>query len=65
VGNKINSLYSLLLIIKSRRMVWAYSTRGRNMSILLEKSERKRPLGGHRHRWEDHIKMDVREIGWE
>jgi hypothetical protein len=26
--------------------------------------EGKRPLGRHRHRWEDGIKMDVRETGW-
>jgi hypothetical protein len=24
----------------------------------------KRPLGSHRHRWEDNIKVDFREIGW-
>jgi hypothetical protein len=24
----------------------------------------KRPLGRHRHRWEDNIKIDLREIGW-
>jgi hypothetical protein len=27
--------------------------------------EEKRPLGGPRHRWEDNIKMDLREIGWD
>jgi hypothetical protein len=27
--------------------------------------EGKRPLRRHRRRWEDHIKMDLREIGWE
>jgi hypothetical protein len=26
--------------------------------------EGKKPLGRHRHRWEDNIKMDLREIGW-
>jgi hypothetical protein len=24
----------------------------------------KRPLGRLRHRWEDRIRMDLREIGW-
>jgi hypothetical protein len=24
-----------------------------------------RPLGRHRRRWEDNIRMDLREIGWE
>jgi hypothetical protein len=28
------------------------------------KPERKRPLGRPRHRWEDEIRMDLREIGW-
>jgi hypothetical protein len=26
--------------------------------------ERKRPLGRPRRRWQDNIKMDLREIGW-
>jgi len=34
-------------------------------TILVGKSEGKRPLGRRRHRWEDNIKMDLREIGWE
>jgi len=33
--------------------------------ILFGESERKRPLGRPRHRWEDNIRMDRREIGWE
>jgi hypothetical protein len=28
------------------------------------KPEGKRPLGRPRRRWEDNIKMDIREIGW-
>jgi hypothetical protein len=32
---------------------------------LVVKSERKRPLGRPRHRWEDKIKMDLQEMGWE
>jgi hypothetical protein len=32
--------------------------------ILVEKSERKRPLGGQRRRWKDNIKTDLREIQW-
>jgi hypothetical protein len=27
------------------------------------KPERKRPPGRTRHRWEDNIKMDIREVG--
>jgi hypothetical protein len=26
--------------------------------------EGRRPLGRPRHRWEDNIKMDLREVGW-
>jgi hypothetical protein len=33
-------------------------------SVLLGKPEGKRPLEGPRHRWEDGIRMDLREIGW-
>jgi hypothetical protein len=33
--------------------------------ILKVKSEGKRPLGKPRSRWDDNIKMDLREIGWE
>jgi hypothetical protein len=31
--------------------------------VLVRKPEGKRPLGRHRRRWEDNIKMDLREIG--
>jgi hypothetical protein len=33
--------------------------------VLVGKPEGKRPLGKQRHRWEDGIRMDLREIGWE
>jgi hypothetical protein len=32
--------------------------------VLMGKLEGKRPLGRPRHRWEDGIRMDLREIGW-
>jgi hypothetical protein len=32
--------------------------------ISLGKSDGKRPLGRLRRRWEDYIKMVLREIGW-
>jgi hypothetical protein len=32
---------------------------------LVGKPEGKRPLGRSRRRWEDNIRMDLREIGWE
>jgi hypothetical protein len=55
--------------IKSRRLRGAGHVArmgaGRNVYRVLEgKPEGKRPLGSPRHRWEDGIKMDLREIGW-
>jgi hypothetical protein len=32
--------------------------------ILVGKPEGKRPLGRLRRRWEDNIRIDLREIGW-
>jgi hypothetical protein len=32
--------------------------------VLVGKPEAKRPLGRLRRRWEDNIRMDLREIGW-
>jgi hypothetical protein len=32
--------------------------------ILMEKRERKRPLGRPKRRWVDNIKTDLREIVW-
>jgi hypothetical protein len=38
---------------------------GRNMyRVLVGKFEGKRPLERPRRRWEDELKMDLREIGW-
>jgi len=31
----------------------------------VRKPEVKRTLGGHRHRWEHNIKMDLNEIEWK
>jgi hypothetical protein len=36
-----------------------------NTKFWLEKSEGKRPLGIPRHRWEDNIRMNLWEMGWE
>jgi hypothetical protein len=33
--------------------------------VLVGRPERKRPLGRPRHRWDDNIKIDLREIGIE
>jgi hypothetical protein len=32
--------------------------------VLVGKPEGRRPLGRLRRRWEDNIKMDIKEVGW-
>jgi hypothetical protein len=56
-------------MIQSRKMRWAghaarMGENGNTYRILVAKPEGKRPLGRPKHRWEDNIKMDLREIGW-
>jgi hypothetical protein len=72
LGNdELHSLYSspnIVRVIKSRRMRWAgHVTRmeeGRGFyRVLVGRLEGKRQLGRPRRRWEDNIKMDLREIG--
>jgi hypothetical protein len=55
--------------IKSRRIRWAghvaRTGEGRNVyRVLVGKPDGKRPLERPRCRWEDGIKMELREIGW-
>jgi hypothetical protein len=55
-------------VFKSRRLSWAghVARRGDGRGVyrvLVGKPEGKRPLGRSRCRWEDNIKMDLREIG--
>jgi hypothetical protein len=33
--------------------------------MLVRKLEGKRPLGGPKRRWDDNIKTDLQEVGWE
>jgi hypothetical protein len=43
--------------------MWCTWGRGRGVyRVLVGRSEGKRAMGRHRHRWEDNIKMDLREI---
>jgi hypothetical protein len=35
----------------------------RSVKVSLRKQEGKRPLGRHKHRLEDNIKLDLQEIG--
>ena len=43
-------------------MCWAGNVA--RMGALVGKPEGGRPLGRPRHRWEDNIKVDLREVGW-
>jgi hypothetical protein len=69
-NDEIHSLYSslnIVRVIKSRRMRWAGHVarmgEGRGVyRVLVGRPERKRPLARPRRRWEDNIKMDLREI---
>jgi hypothetical protein len=71
-SGELRNLYSspdIIRQVKSRRMCWAGHVarmeEGRNVCrVLVEKPEGKRPLGRLRRRWEDVIKMGLREIGW-
>jgi hypothetical protein len=68
---ELNDLYSLPNIVrevKSRRMRWAGHVARREeergvQRVLVGKPEEKRPLGRPRHRWKDHINMDLQDVG--
>jgi len=70
-NEEFSDLYSLpniVRVVKSRRMRWAGHVarmeEGRGVHrVLVGKPEGKRPLGRHRRRWEDNIKMDLQEVG--
>jgi hypothetical protein len=69
-NDELHSLYSspnIVRMIKSRRMRWAGHVarmgEGRGVyRVLVGRPEGKRPLERSRRRWEDNIKMDLREI---
>jgi len=70
-NEELNNLYSspnILRVIKSRRMRWAWHVarmgEGRGVyRVLVGKPEGRRPLERPRRRWEDNIRMDLREVG--
>jgi hypothetical protein len=70
-NEELHILYSspnIIRQIKSRRMRWAghvaRMVEERNVyRALMGKPEGKRPLGRPRRRWEDGLRMDLREIG--
>jgi hypothetical protein len=71
-NDKLHSLYSspnIVRVIKSRRMRWAghMECRGERRGVyrvLVGRPEGKRPLERPRRRWEDNIKMGLRELGF-
>jgi hypothetical protein len=71
-SKELYALYStpnIIRVIRSRRVRWAghvarmRERRGADR-ILVGKLEGTRSLGRLRRRWEDNIKMDLREVGW-
>jgi hypothetical protein len=66
------ALYSssnVIRVMKSRRLRWAglvarMGERRCAYRVLVEKPEGRRQLGRLRRRWEDNIKMSLREMGW-
>jgi hypothetical protein len=70
-NDELHSLYyssNIVRVTKLRRARWAgHAARmrvGRGVyRVLIGRPEGKRPLGRPRHRWEDKIKLDFREIG--
>jgi hypothetical protein len=70
-NDELHSLYSLpniIRVIKSRRMRWVghvarMGERRGVYRVLVGRPEGKRPLGRPRRRWEDNIKIELREIG--
>jgi hypothetical protein len=67
--HNLNSSPGIIRQIKLRTMRWAghvaHMGEGRNMCrVLMGNPEGKSPLERPRRRWEDGIKMYLREIGW-
>jgi hypothetical protein len=68
-NEELHGLYSspsIIRMIKARRIRWAgHVARVREVrgayNIFVGRPEERRPLGRPRHRWEDNIKMDLRE----
>jgi hypothetical protein len=71
-NKELYALYSSpnnIRVIKSRRLRWAghVARMGKSRGayrVFVGKSEGGRQFGRPRRRWEDNIKMDLREVGW-
>jgi hypothetical protein len=70
-NEELHNFYSspdIIRQVKSSQMRWtghaAHMGEERKVyKVLVRKPKGKRPLGRPRHRWEDGIRMDLREIG--
>ena len=67
--NDLCSSPNIVRVMKSRVMRWAghVARIGESRSVyrdLVGKPEGKRPLGRPRHKWEDNINMNLKELGW-
>jgi hypothetical protein len=70
-NEELHNLYSspdIIRQVKSRRMRWAGNVarmgeERKVYKVLVGNPEGKRPLGSPMRRWEDGIRMDLREIG--
>jgi hypothetical protein len=66
-NEELHNLYAssnIIRVIKSRKMRRVGEMRNA-YKILVGKPEKKRPLERPKSRWEDNMRMYVREIGWE
>jgi hypothetical protein len=71
-NEELHGLYSspsIIRVIKARRMRWAGHVARMGevtgaYNILVGGPEGRRPLGRPRRRWENNMKMDLREIGF-
>jgi hypothetical protein len=71
-NEELHNLYSspnIIRQIKSRRIRWAghvarMGEERKVYRVLVGKPEGKRLLGRPRHRWENGIRMDLKEMGW-
>jgi hypothetical protein len=72
-NDELHSLYSspgIVRVTKSRRIRWAghvarMGERRGVYRVLVGRPEGKRPLGRPRRRWEESIKLELREIGMD